>query len=105
MDKSPATPDDYDLRTVMDDSESWTEGSTDLEMALEPHTQKIEECGLARPPLPTGGCRQASRLGGSGSAKPVANSKRNPSGADVDAVVVAGDSLNTGDTLSLFGWW
>ena len=50
MDKSPATPDDYDLRTVMDDSESWTEGSTDLETALEPHM--IEERGLARPPLP-----------------------------------------------------
>ena len=40
-DKLPATPDDYDPRTVTHDSESWTEGSTDLE----PHT-------LARPPLP-----------------------------------------------------
>ena len=41
-----------DQVTVFDAVESDTEGSTDIEAAVEPHMKAVDAIGLSRPPLP-----------------------------------------------------
>ena len=50
--KDNGSEDFEDDATVVAGSDSATEGSTDIETALEPHMRKVECMGLKRPPLP-----------------------------------------------------